>query len=93
MTKGVDFLAKVDKGEQLKRIDEKLSKLKAQRQAIVAREKQKERKERTRLLIQIGALSEKYFRSPDISPTDFELLAQKIVALPGFGDLFLNSDD
>lgn len=76
----------------MQKIDEKMAQLKAQRQAIVAREKQKERKERTRRLIQIGALSEKYFRSPDIAPGDFETLAKKIVSLPGFDDLFKDCD-
>lgn len=84
-------MAKVDREDQIKKIDEKMSQLKAQRQAIVAREKQKERKERTRRLIQIGALSEKYFRSPDISPNDFENLAQKIISLPDFNKLFSDS--
>lgn len=86
-------MARVTKEEQLKIIDEKMAQLKAQRQAIVAREKQKERKNRTRRLIQIGALSEKYFRSPDISPANFEALAQNIVALHGFDDLFPENEE
>lgn len=39
-------------------IDEKIKKLKAQKQAILSREKEKERKARTRRLIQIGAIVE-----------------------------------
>lgn len=42
--------SKIDKLEQ------KINQLKAQKQAILAREKEKERKARTRRLIQIGAI-------------------------------------
>jgi hypothetical protein len=46
--------------EKVQKIDEKINQLKAQKQAILAREKEKERKARTRNLIQMGALLEKY---------------------------------
>lgn len=46
--------------ERIEKLEEKISKLKAQKQALVAREKEKARKERTRRLIQIGALFESY---------------------------------
>ena len=46
--------------EKIEKLEEKISKLKAQKQALVAREKEKARKERTRRLIQIGALFESY---------------------------------
>lgn len=85
-------MEKVSNEERIKNIDEKMAQLKAQRQSIIAREKQKERKARTRRLIQIGALSEQYFRSPDISPEDFEILAKKIVSLPGFDSVLPNDD-
>lgn len=41
-------------------IDRKIAQLKAQRQSIISREKERERKERTRRLIQVGAVIEKY---------------------------------
>lgn len=47
--------------EQQSKVDKlelKISQLKAQKQAILAREKEKERKARTRRLIQIGAIIE-----------------------------------
>lgn len=47
--------------DKLRKIDEQMSQLKAKKQAILNREKQQERKERTRRLIQIGAIIEKYF--------------------------------
>lgn len=46
----MNTISKIDK------LDEKIKQLKAQKQAIIAREKEKERKARTRRLIQIGAI-------------------------------------
>jgi phage shock protein A len=46
--------------EKVQKIDEKINQLKAQKQALLAREKEKERKARTRKLIQAGAILEKY---------------------------------
>lgn len=47
--------------DRITKIDEQISKLKAQKQSILNREKARERKERTHRLIQIGAIIEKYF--------------------------------
>ena len=44
--------------EKIDKIEQKINQLKAQKQAILAREKEKERKARTRRLIQIGAIIE-----------------------------------
>ena len=44
--------------EKIDNIEQKINQLKAQKQAILAREKEKERKARTRRLIQIGAIIE-----------------------------------
>ncbi|WP_434291808.1 hypothetical protein [Clostridium botulinum] len=43
---------------KLDKIKEKINQLKAQKQAILAKEREKERKARTRNLIQIGAIIE-----------------------------------
>lgn len=48
-------MAKKTDAERLAEIDKKLEQLKAQKQSLIAREKEKERKERTHRLIQIGA--------------------------------------
>ena len=47
--------------DRLQKIDEQMAKLKAQKQAILNRERAQERKDRTRRLIQMGAVIEKYF--------------------------------
>jgi len=58
--------------KRLERIHEKLEHMKAQRQDILAREKKRQRKERTRRLIQIGAMTENYFGVKDIHPVEFD---------------------
>lgn len=47
--------------EQLAELDKKMEQIKAKKQQIQTRITQKERKERTRRLIQIGAIFEKQF--------------------------------
>ncbi|MGD6969358.1 hypothetical protein ACQCVP_23525 [Rossellomorea vietnamensis] len=47
--------------ERLKELEEKMEKIKAKKQQVASRLQQKERKERTRRLIQVGAIFEKYF--------------------------------
>jgi hypothetical protein len=54
-------LAKKSKEEQLEALEQKLEQIKARKQKIEAQLKEKERKERTRRLIQVGAIFEKYF--------------------------------
>jgi hypothetical protein len=58
--------------EAIKRLDEKIEQLKHRKQAIANKEKERERKARTRRLIQIGALAEKYLFCEGIEPEDFE---------------------
>jgi len=64
-----------------------MAQLKAQKQAILAREKQIDRKKRNHRLIQFGALSEKYFDCKDIEPQEFELLLKKIVAVSSIKEI------
>lgn len=52
--------------EKVQKIDEKINQLKAQKQALLAREKEKERKARTRKLIQAGAILEKYSKKENL---------------------------
>ena len=69
--------------KRLERIQEKIAQMKAQKQAIIAKDKNRQRKERTHRLIQIGALAEKYFDCKDIEPTEFEKLLKGILTQPG----------
>lgn len=64
--------------KHLQSIREKMSKAKAQEHSFLARIKEKERKERTRRLIQNGALAEKYLNCEGIAPTEFEKVLKDI---------------
>lgn len=67
--------------EKIEKIEQKIEQLKNQKKAIVQREKEKERKARTRRLIQNGALVEKYFDCENISPEDLDTLLQEIISI------------
>ena len=55
------FVTRRSPEEQLAELDKKMEQLKARKQQIQTKISQKERKERTRRLIQIGAIFEKQF--------------------------------
>ena len=69
--------------QRLERINEKMEQMQAQRQDILNREKKRQRAERTRRLIQIGALAEKYFDMKDIQPKDFEQFLEIFMKMNG----------
>jgi len=69
--------------ERLEKLSEKIEQMKAQKQDILAREKARQRKERTSRLIQIGALSEKYFDVKDIQPADYEVFLKMLLEIDG----------
>lgn len=68
--------------EKLQELEKKIEQMQAQKKAIIAKEKKAERAARTRRLIQIGALSEKYFNCADIEPEAYEKLISQLVELP-----------
>ena len=72
--------------QRLEKISAKLEQIKAQRQDILTREKKRQRKERTHRLIQIGALSEKYFDVKDIQPTEYEHYLKELLAIRAVRD-------
>lgn len=55
------MMARKTDDEKLQELEEKMAQIKAQKQQIANRIQTKERKERTRRLIQVGAIFEKYF--------------------------------
>ena len=65
--------------QRLERISEKMAYMKAQKQDILSREKKRQRKERTRRLIQVGALAEKHFGFKDVNPLEFEKFMKRIM--------------
>lgn len=56
--------------ERLQELERKLEQIKAKKQQVESRMKEKERKERTRRLIQVGAIFEKYFDIIDVDQAE-----------------------
>ena len=56
--------------ERLLELEKKMEQLKARKQQVESRMKEKERKERTRRLIQVGAIFEKYFDIEDVDQAE-----------------------
>jgi hypothetical protein len=54
-------MARKTDAERLQELEDKMEQIKARKQQVESRIQQKERKERTRRLIQVGAIFEKYF--------------------------------
>ena len=67
--------------KRLENLREKMSQLKAREQAILAHDKQRQRKERTRRLIQNGALAERYLGCVGVEPQAFEERLRGIVEI------------
>jgi hypothetical protein len=65
--------------EKLAELNKKMEQLKAQKQRVQALLNQKERKERTRRLIQMGAIFEKYFNLQSLE--DAEIMAKQLLQL------------
>jgi hypothetical protein len=68
---------------RLERLEQQKAQIENKIKAVQARENEKVRRARTRRLIQLGALSEKYFNCPGIEPPAFEQLLKKVVAALG----------
>ena len=70
------------KKSKLEMLEDKKRQIENQIKAIKAKEREKERKARTRRLIQNGALVEKYLNCENVEPADLEHLLLKIVNIP-----------
>lgn len=67
--------------EKIQELEHKIEQMKAQKKAIIEKENKIKRAARTRRLIQIGALSEKYFTCVEIEPEAYEKLIAEIVKI------------
>lgn len=67
--------------QKLAELDKKMEQLQARKKEISAKVSKEKRAERTRRLIEIGALSEKYFNCSNIEPKQFEMILQKLVQM------------
>ena len=73
LPKGISLLTENEK-KNLEKIRAKMAQMQEREKRILTRDKARQRKERTRRLIQIGAIAEKYLDCKDIEPADFERL-------------------
>ena len=69
--------------QRLMKTRDKIAQMKTIEQSILARDKKYQRKERTRRLIQNGALSEKYLHCDNMEPREFEKWLQEIIKIEG----------
>lgn len=67
------------KANRLARLIEKKKQIENMIKQLEQKDKEKERRARVTRLIQIGALSEKYFNCPDIAPEDYEKLLKRFL--------------
>jgi len=72
--------AVTSKEEKIVAIEKKMDQLKARKQKLEIELSQKERKDRTRRLIQIGAIFEKHFEIQSVE--DAEVLAKHLQQFP-----------
>jgi len=66
---------------RLESIREKLAKIKAEERLLLSRDRERQRKARTRRLILMGGLMEKYVSRPDSGIPELEHLLRRIVAV------------
>lgn len=83
-------MARKTEEEKLQELEKKLEQLQNQKKELLAKHKEKERKARTRRLIQLGALAEKYLDCTNIEPENFEKLLKQIVATEDVNMLLLS---
>ena len=67
--------------KRLQNIRDKMAQMKKKEQGLIALVKAKERKARTRRLIQNGALAEKYLQCEGMEPTEFEKVLKKVLGI------------
>ena len=67
--------------QQIEALEKKMEQLKAQKKAIQAKQNKIERAQRTRRLIENGALAEKYLNCDKIEPAEFEKLLKQLVQI------------
>lgn len=72
-------MARKTNEEQLIEVTAKLEQLQNKKASLEKKIKERQRKDRTKRLIEKGALAEKYFNCEDMSTEDFEILVKKIV--------------
>ena len=65
--------------QRLQKTRDKIAQMKTVEQSILARDKKQQRKERTRRLIQSGALAEKYLHCENMPPSEVEKALKRLI--------------
>lgn len=81
---------KENNNSKISKLDEKIKQLQAQKNALVAREKEQERKARTRRLIQIGAIMDNMGIDTEEKANNFKEQFQNNPTFKGWFETFLN---
>ncbi len=81
---------KENNNSKISKLDEKIKQLQAQKTALVAREKEQERKARTRRLIQIGAIMDNMGIDTEEKANNFKEQFQNNPTFKGWFETFLN---
>ena len=77
--------------QQIEALEKKMEQLKAQKKAIQAKQNKIERAQRTRRLIENGALAEKYLNCDKIEPANFFVSSLYLLLLKTFAALSSSS--
>jgi DNA repair photolyase len=67
----------INTNETIKKLDEQIAQLQARKKSLENKEKQKSKKERTKLLLKFGALTEKYLECE--TPEELEKFLIKLL--------------
>ena len=82
MTKGANIHMTDNETKRLMKIRDKIAEMKSREQSIVYRDKSRQRKAKTRRLIQIGTLTEKYLHCEGMGIKEISLLFQQLFDVP-----------
>lgn len=77
--------------EKIKQLDKKMAQIKAQKQALLRRQNEIERKQRAKRLIPKGALAEKYFDCEKLTEQQVSEMFKKIVDIPAVREIIVNA--
>lgn len=84
---------KENNNSKISKLDEKIKQLQAQKNALIAREKEQERKARTRRLIQIGAIMDNMGIDSQEKANTFKAQFENNATFKSWFETFLNKNN
>lgn len=79
IAKGGDYIMTEKEEKRLQILREKMSQIKAQENTILAKDRAKQRKEKTRRLIKNGELAERLLNCEGMNPNEFEKVLRYLI--------------